>query len=83
MPAPTSARCARSARRDGNDYVINGQKIWATGAGAKNNFINVYVKTDPKAHYRQGMSLFLVDNTSPGLEVTQARHAGPALGRHL
>ena len=57
------------ARRDGNEYVISGQKIWATGAGAKNNFINVYVKTDPKAHYRQGMSLFLVDNTTPGLEI--------------
>jgi alkylation response protein AidB-like acyl-CoA dehydrogenase len=57
------------ARRDGNEYVISGQKIWATGAGAKNNFINVYVKTDPKAHYRQGMSLFLVDNTTPGLDI--------------
>ena len=55
-----------TARRDGNDYVINGQKLWATGAGAKNNVINVYVKTDPKAHYRQGMSLFLVDNDTPG-----------------
>jgi alkylation response protein AidB-like acyl-CoA dehydrogenase len=57
------------ARRDGDEYVISGQKIWATGAGAKNNFINVYVKTDPKAHYRQGMSLFLVDNTTPGLDI--------------
>jgi alkylation response protein AidB-like acyl-CoA dehydrogenase len=57
------------ARRDGNEYVISGQKIWATGAGAKNNVINVYVKTDPKAHYRQGMSLFLVDNNTPGLEI--------------
>jgi len=57
------------ARRDGNEYVISGQKIWATGAGARNNVINVYVKTDPKAHYRQGMSLFLVDNTTPGLEI--------------
>jgi alkylation response protein AidB-like acyl-CoA dehydrogenase len=57
------------ARRDGNEYVISGQKIWATGAGAKNNFINVYVKTDLKAHYRQGMSLFLVDNTTPGLDI--------------
>ena len=55
--------------RDGDEWVINGQKIWATGAGAKNNVINVYVKTDPKAHYRQGMSLFLVDNTTPGLEL--------------
>jgi len=58
-----------SARRDGDHYVISGQKIWATGAGARNNFINVYVKTDPKANYRQGMSLFLVGNASPGLEV--------------
>jgi alkylation response protein AidB-like acyl-CoA dehydrogenase len=58
-----------NARRDGDHYIISGQKIWATGAGAKNNFVNVYVKTDPKVNYRQGMSLFLVDNTSPGLEV--------------
>jgi alkylation response protein AidB-like acyl-CoA dehydrogenase len=58
-----------TAVRDGDYYVINGQKIWATGAGAKNNYICVYVKTDPKAHYRQGMSLFLVSNESPGLDV--------------
>jgi alkylation response protein AidB-like acyl-CoA dehydrogenase len=57
------------ARRDGNEYVISGQKIWATGAGTKDNVINVYVKTDQKAHYRQGMSLFLVDNDTPGLEI--------------
>jgi alkylation response protein AidB-like acyl-CoA dehydrogenase len=57
------------ARRDGNAYLISGQKIWATGAGAKDNVINLYVKTDPKAHYRAGMSLFLVDNTTPGLEI--------------
>ena len=58
-----------SARRDGDHYVVNGEKIWSTGTAAKNNFISLYVKTDPKAHYRQGMSLFLVDNSSPGLEI--------------
>src|SRR4029077_510308 len=57
------------ARREGNEYVLSGQKIWATAAGARNNVINVYVKTDPSAHYRQGMSLFLVDNDTPGLEI--------------
>jgi alkylation response protein AidB-like acyl-CoA dehydrogenase len=57
------------ARRDGNEYVISGQKIWATAAGARDNVINVYVKTDPSAHYRHGMSLFLVDNDTPGLEI--------------
>ena len=58
-----------NARRDGDEYVISGQKLWATGAGAKGNVINVYVKTDPKANIRQGMSLFLVDNTAKGLEL--------------
>jgi alkylation response protein AidB-like acyl-CoA dehydrogenase len=57
------------ARRNGDHYIVSGQKIWATGAGAKNNVINVYVKTDPQAHYRKGLSLFLVDNTTPALEV--------------
>jgi alkylation response protein AidB-like acyl-CoA dehydrogenase len=56
-----------SAVRDGNEWVIDGRKIWASTAGANNNVINVYVKTDPKAHYRQGLSLFLVDNDAPGL----------------
>jgi alkylation response protein AidB-like acyl-CoA dehydrogenase len=56
-----------TAVRDGNQWVINGQKIWASMAGAKNNLISLYVKTDPKTHYRQGMSLFLVDNDTPGL----------------
>jgi alkylation response protein AidB-like acyl-CoA dehydrogenase len=58
-----------AAVRDGDTYVINGQKLWATGAGAKNNVINMYVRTDPKAHYRQGLSLFLIDNDTPGLEL--------------
>lgn len=56
-----------TARRDGDDWVINGQKIWATGAGIANNVINVYLKTDTKAHYRKGMSLFLVPNDLPGI----------------
>jgi alkylation response protein AidB-like acyl-CoA dehydrogenase len=58
-----------AARRDGNDYLISGQKLWATGAGAPNNVINVYVRTDPKANIRQAMSLFLVDNTTPGVQM--------------
>jgi alkylation response protein AidB-like acyl-CoA dehydrogenase len=56
-----------TAVRDGNQWVIDGRKIWASTAGAKNNVINLYVKTDPAAHYRAGLSLFLVDNDTPGL----------------
>ena len=58
-----------TARRDGDHWVINGQKVWATGAGAKNNVINVYAKTDTTVHYRKGMSLFLVDNDTPGVKL--------------
>ncbi|MGH6672879.1 MAG: acyl-CoA dehydrogenase family protein [Xanthobacteraceae bacterium] len=58
-----------SAIRDGNQWLINGRKIWASTAGAPNNVISLYVKTDPKAHYRQGLSLFLVDNDTPGLSL--------------
>ena len=58
-----------AARRDGDEWIINGGKVWATGAGAKNNVINVYVKTDPAVDYRKGMSLFLVPNDTPGLEM--------------
>jgi alkylation response protein AidB-like acyl-CoA dehydrogenase len=57
------------AVHEGDHYVINGQKLWATGAAARNNVINLYCKTDPKAHYRQGMSLFLVDSDAPGVEM--------------
>jgi alkylation response protein AidB-like acyl-CoA dehydrogenase len=65
-----------TAVRNGNGYVINGQKLWATGAGAKNNVINVYVKTDPKASHRQGMSLFLVDNDAGGVELRKLDMVG-------
>jgi alkylation response protein AidB-like acyl-CoA dehydrogenase len=60
-----------SARRDGDHWILNGQKLWSSGAGADNAVINVYVKTDPKVHYRQGLSLFLVDNTTPGVKLTK------------
>jgi alkylation response protein AidB-like acyl-CoA dehydrogenase len=58
-----------NAKRDRDHWLINGHKLWATGAGAKCSVINVYVKTDTHAHYRNGISLFLVDNDTPGVEL--------------
>ena len=58
-----------TARRESDNWVISGQKLWTTGAGANGSFVNVYVKSDLKAHYRQGTSLFLVDNDTPGLKL--------------
>jgi alkylation response protein AidB-like acyl-CoA dehydrogenase len=57
------------ALRDGDQYVVNGQKLWATGAGAKDTVMNVYLKTDREKNYREGMSLLLIDNDAPGVQL--------------
>ena len=58
-----------SAVRSGDHWIVNGQKLWTSGAGAKNTVMSVYLRTDPAAHYRKGMSLFLIDNDTPGVEM--------------
>ena len=82
-PAPTSARCAPPRGATATTTSSTARSCGAAAPGAKNAVINVYVKTDTKVHYRQGMSLFLVDNDTPGRGAAQARHAGPPLHRHL
>lgn len=59
------------AAKDGAEYVINGQKLWNTGAALKNTVLNVYLKTDRQADTRKGMSLFLVENDAAGLELNK------------
>jgi alkylation response protein AidB-like acyl-CoA dehydrogenase len=56
------------AVRDGNGFVVNGQKVWNTGAGARDLTMSVYLKTDPAENPRKGMSLFLIDNDTPGVK---------------
>src|SRR4051812_45693337 len=65
-----------TARREGDEYVVTGQKLWATGAAAKNNVINCYVKTDTKAHFRNGMSLLLIPNDSKGIKMRKLEMLG-------
>ena len=55
------------ATRDGDDYVLNGQKVYITNAH-ESDYIVVAVKTDPEAG-RKGISLMVVDTTTPGFEV--------------
>jgi alkylation response protein AidB-like acyl-CoA dehydrogenase len=57
------------AKQQGDGYVINGQKLWTSGAGLKNMVLCAYVKTNPAVHYREGVSLFLVDNDMPGVQL--------------
>lgn len=57
-----------SAVLDGDAFVVNGQKIWTTLAHCA-NWIFVLVRTDRDAKPQKGISVLLVDMTSPGVEV--------------
>ncbi len=56
------------AVRDGDEYVINGQKLW-TSAGHKANWIFGLFRTDPDAPKHRGISFLVLDATTPGVSV--------------
>lgn len=61
------AACKTSAVRDGDEYIINGSKMWITGAGHA-DFFFVLAKTDVDAGYK-GMSGFIVESSSDGFSL--------------
>ena len=72
-----SLRCSAVDR--GDHFVLNGQKAWCTGAGLPGALIAMYVRTDAEVPKHRGISLMLLPNDAPGLEIRRT----PTLARHL
>jgi 3-oxocholest-4-en-26-oyl-CoA dehydrogenase alpha subunit len=66
------------AVRDGDDYVINGQKLW-TSLAATSDYVWLAVRTDPDAKKHRGLSIICVPLDSPGISMTPLRLIGESL----
>ncbi len=62
------------AVRDGDVYIVNGQKIWSSGAQHA-QWCLLLVRTDPAAKKHKGISVLLVDMNLPGIDVRPIRQA--------
>jgi acyl-CoA dehydrogenase len=56
------------AVQDGDDWILNGQKIWTTGAHYS-RYGMVVTRSDPNVAKHAGMTYFMVDMTAPGVEI--------------
>ena len=56
------------AVEDGDDFVVNGSKIWTSGAHRATHCY-LMARTDPEAPKHRGISVFIVDMDTPGIEV--------------
>lgn len=63
---------ATRAERDGDDFVLNGQKVW-TSAAADADYAAALVRTDASVPKYKGLSMMVVDMTSPGVDVRPLR----------
>lgn len=70
---PSAGSDAASTRtrawRDGDSYVIKGQKLWCSGAAARDVKIAMLVRTDPEAAKHKGLSVLIVPNDTLGLDI--------------
>jgi alkylation response protein AidB-like acyl-CoA dehydrogenase len=74
-----AAALRTSAQDRGDHFLVNGQKMWCTGAGLPDTTIATYVRTGAREPKHEGISLLLIDPQSDGVQVRRT----PTLARHI
>lgn len=67
------------AEADGDDWIINGQKIWTSGA-QHSNFGILITRTDANVAKHQGLTMFFLDMKSPGIDIRPIKQANGQSG---
>jgi alkylation response protein AidB-like acyl-CoA dehydrogenase len=74
-----AAALRTSAQDRGDHFLVNGQKMWCTGAGLPDTTIATFVRTGPREPKHEGISLLLIDPHADGVQVRRT----PTLARHI
>ncbi|MEA3018636.1 MAG: hypothetical protein QOI47_160, partial [Actinomycetota bacterium] len=67
------------AERDGDEWILNGQKVWTTGAQLS-DFGAAIARTNPDNPKHRGITMFIIDFRSPGVEIRPLRQMNGAAG---
>ena len=67
------------AERDGDEWILNGQKVWTTGAQLS-DFGAVIARTNPDNPKHRGITMFIIDFKAPGVEIRPLRQMNGGSG---
>jgi alkylation response protein AidB-like acyl-CoA dehydrogenase len=74
-----AAALSARARREGDHYIVRGQKTFCEAAGLPDTLVQLYVRTDAEAAKHRAISMLLLDPSAPGVTLAKL----PTMGRRI